>query len=237
MCLNQRVGLWPQAHPKACLLCFYGALGLVRSQRGGKCNSRRTTCTGLFIRSKKNSCWLKVMASIYDVRKTIGYFYPSPLCHCHKSADFVSFVCSFGTPSPHPLRTSYMEAPQCNSLLHVNKSSSLTWWITLYCSELHRLLHRMQWSEWMDEKGSLFCLVEREEKCALPLLASPSLAYMPMHPDGGTDISWKVSVSVVGRYSLSVSGNQQVIGSPCQMVVCHWSPSVAWTNNERWLTQ
>ena len=34
-------------------------------------------------------------------------------------------------------------------------------------------------------------------------------------------------MSVIGRYSLSVSGNQQVIGSPCHLVVCHWSLSVA----------
>ena len=32
--------------------------------------------------------------------------------HCHKSADFVPFVCFLGTPLPHSLRTSYMEAPQ-----------------------------------------------------------------------------------------------------------------------------
>ena len=25
------------------------------------------------------------------------------------------------------------------------------------------------------------------------------------------------------------------IGSPCQMAVCHWSLSVAWTNDEWWL--
>ena len=34
-----------------------------------------------------------------------------PPCHCQKSADFVPFVCFLGTPSPHPLRTSFMEAP------------------------------------------------------------------------------------------------------------------------------
>ena len=46
-------------------------------------------------------------ASIYDVRKIFGF----PPCHCHKSADFVRFTCFLGTPSPHPLRTSHMEAP------------------------------------------------------------------------------------------------------------------------------
>ena len=35
-------------------------------------------------------------ASIYDVRKIFGFFR-----HSHKSADFVPFVCFFGTP---PLR-------------------------------------------------------------------------------------------------------------------------------------
>ena len=40
-------------------------------------------------------------------------FWPLPPYHCHKSADFVPFVCFLGTPSPHPLRTSYMEAPLC----------------------------------------------------------------------------------------------------------------------------
>ena len=35
-----------------------------------------------------------------------------PPCHCHKSADFVTFVYFLGTPSPHPLWTSYMEALQ-----------------------------------------------------------------------------------------------------------------------------
>ena len=36
-------------------------------------------------------------------------------CHVQKSADFVSFVCFLGTPFPHPLRTSYMEAPQART--------------------------------------------------------------------------------------------------------------------------
>ena len=31
----------------------------------------------------------------------ILFLYPLPPCHCHKSADFVSFVCFLGTPSPH----------------------------------------------------------------------------------------------------------------------------------------
>ena len=48
-------------------------------------------------------------ASIYDVRKILGFFYPLPPGPCHKSADFVPFLCFLGTP--HPLRTSYMEAP------------------------------------------------------------------------------------------------------------------------------
>ena len=37
---------------------------------------------------------------------------PLPPCHVHKSADFVRFICFSGTPSPHLLRTSYMEAPK-----------------------------------------------------------------------------------------------------------------------------
>ena len=45
-------------------------------------------------------------------------------------------------------------------------------------------------------------------------------------------ISW----NVIGQKNifpwLLVSGNQQVIGSPCQLAVCHWSPSVARANNE-----
>ena len=35
--------------------------------------------------------------------QNFGFFTPPP-CHCHISADFVSFVCFLGTPSPHPLR-------------------------------------------------------------------------------------------------------------------------------------
>ena len=36
---------------------------------------------------------------------------PSPFVTVTKSADFVPFVCFLGTPSPHQLRTSCMEAP------------------------------------------------------------------------------------------------------------------------------
>ena len=39
-----------------------------------------------------------------------NFFYPLPPCQYHKSVDFVSFVCFWGSPSPQPLRTSYMEA-------------------------------------------------------------------------------------------------------------------------------
>ena len=48
----------------------------------------------------------------YDVRKFFGFFDPFPPCQCHKSADFVPFICFLGTPSPPPLRTSYLEAPK-----------------------------------------------------------------------------------------------------------------------------
>ena len=41
------------------------------------------------------------------------FLIPPPPCHCHKSAGFVPFVYFLGTPSPHPLRTSYMEALLC----------------------------------------------------------------------------------------------------------------------------
>ena len=41
----------------------------------------------------------------------LDFFYPLP-CRCHKSADVVPFVCFFWYPLPHPLRTSYMEAPK-----------------------------------------------------------------------------------------------------------------------------
>ena len=41
------------------------------------------------------------------------------------------------------------------------------------------------------------------------------------------------TASVVGWYLFSVSDNQQVIGSPCHLAVCHWSPSVAKTNKDR----
>ena len=41
------------------------------------------------------------------------------------------------------------------------------------------------------------------------------------------------SVLVIGRYSLSVSGNQQVIGSLCQFAVSNWSPLVAKTDEEQ----
>ena len=34
---------------------------------------------------------------------------PGPPCHCHKSADFVFYICFLGTPLP--VRTSYMQAP------------------------------------------------------------------------------------------------------------------------------
>ena len=34
-----------------------------------------------------------------------------PPCHVHTSRILVSFICFLGTPLPHPLRTSYMEAP------------------------------------------------------------------------------------------------------------------------------
>ena len=37
---------------------------------------------------------------VYDVRKIFGFFVPFPPCHCHKSADFVPFVCFLGTPPP-----------------------------------------------------------------------------------------------------------------------------------------
>ena len=36
-------------------------------------------------------------ASIHDVCKISNFL---PPCHCHKSADFVPFVCFLGTPSP-----------------------------------------------------------------------------------------------------------------------------------------
>ena len=38
--------------------------------------------------------------------KCSDFFLP----HCHKSADYVPIVCLFGTPSPHPLWMSYIEA-------------------------------------------------------------------------------------------------------------------------------
>ena len=38
--------------------------------------------------------------------------FPSPLCHVQNSCDLVPFVCFLGPPSPHPLRTSDMEAPK-----------------------------------------------------------------------------------------------------------------------------
>ena len=38
-----------------------------------------------------------VSCYIYDVRNIFGFFCP---CYCHKSADFVPFVCFLGTPSP-----------------------------------------------------------------------------------------------------------------------------------------
>ena len=44
--------------------------------------------------------------------KCSDFFTPSPSCHEQKLADFVPFVCILGTHLPHPLRTSYMEAPQ-----------------------------------------------------------------------------------------------------------------------------
>ena len=40
-------------------------------------------------------------ASVHDIRKIFGIFYPPlpPPCHCHRSADFVPSVCFLGTPT------------------------------------------------------------------------------------------------------------------------------------------
>ena len=48
----------------------------------------------------------------YDVHKIFVLFDPLPPCHVHSSRNLIPFVCFFGTPSPHPLRTSYKYAPQ-----------------------------------------------------------------------------------------------------------------------------
>ena len=51
----------------------------------------------------------------YMMSAKFSDFFTPPPCHCRKSADFVPIVCFLGTP--HPLRTSYMEAPSdelCN---------------------------------------------------------------------------------------------------------------------------
>ena len=37
---------------------------------------------------------------IYHVRKNIGFLTPFLPCHCHKSADFVPFICFLGNPLP-----------------------------------------------------------------------------------------------------------------------------------------
>ena len=39
-------------------------------------------------------------------------FLPLPLCHIQNLSNRVPFVCFLGTPSPHPLRTSYKYAPK-----------------------------------------------------------------------------------------------------------------------------
>ena len=45
--------------------------------------------------------------------------------------------------------------------------------------------------------------------------------------------SWNVmAFGYVCRWSL-VSGNQQAIGSPCQLAVCHWSPSGKTTDEDK----
>ena len=68
----------------------------------------------IFYVSWMQLCYWCKGASIYDVRKTFGFF-DIPPCHCHKSADFVPFVRFLGDPPPlHPLRTSCMEAPNVN---------------------------------------------------------------------------------------------------------------------------
>ena len=46
-----------------------------------------------------------------ETTKKFGFVDPLPPFHCHKSAEFIPFVCFMGTPLPHPLRASYMEAP------------------------------------------------------------------------------------------------------------------------------
>ena len=39
------------------------------------------------------------------------FFDPLPPCHKQISADFVPFICFWGTPLPLLVRTSYMEGP------------------------------------------------------------------------------------------------------------------------------
>ena len=71
--------------------------------------------------------------SIYDVHPISGLLTPSPPCHCLKSAYFVPFVFFLGTPSPHRLRTSYMDAPKEGGVnfLYFSLSISLSLFLSL----------------------------------------------------------------------------------------------------------
>ena len=76
-----------------------------------RCVCRRSLWETIYGRAGEWGRVVHLGASIYDVRKIVRIFYPlPPPFHWHKSADFVPFVCFWG-PLPHPLRTSYMEAP------------------------------------------------------------------------------------------------------------------------------
>ena len=53
-------------------------------------------------------------ASMYDVRKILGFFYPPPLVTVANQLNLFLLSAFWGAPSPHPLLTSYMEDPLWN---------------------------------------------------------------------------------------------------------------------------
>ena len=58
-------------------------------------------------------------ASMYDIRKFFSFFDPLPPCQCHKSADFVPFVCFWGTPLPPPIADVIYGSPLTISFISV----------------------------------------------------------------------------------------------------------------------
>ena len=69
----------------------------------------------------------------YDVRKFFGFFDPLPPLSLSQIGWFrlIPFICFLGTPSPHPVRTSYMElygSPLTGTKTYFGHNSSRKWY-------------------------------------------------------------------------------------------------------------